>query len=107
MEKFILTILVVSNIGLGFEVAVDYEDAWSEYRGLTTTAELQPDLSDGDLVPDLETDCDHCCHSVAHFAGLIISNLAVPFLRASCPIPSSDAANYLANRSPPTPPPNA
>ena len=107
MQKFILTIIAVSNLGLGFEVAIDYEDTWLEYGGLATTAELYSDLSDRGNVPNAETDCDHCCHGVAHLTGVIISNVTVPYVQTSCPIPLSDMAIYFANRSPPTPPPNA
>ncbi len=107
MQKFILTIIVISNVCVGFEVASDYEDAWAEFGGLMTVTDLPSDLTDGGDIPDGETECDHCCHGVAHFAGAVGDNVTVPFMGTSSAIPLSDTVSYFIGRSPPTPPPNA
>ena len=106
MQQFILAIIVISNVSVGFEVATDYEDAWAEFARLTTISDLQSGFAGGSDGHGEDTDCDHCCHGVAHFTGIVIDNFAVPFVRASSAIPLSDKANYFTSRSPPTPPPN-
>jgi hypothetical protein len=106
MQTLILAILVISNVSGGIEIAADYEDAWAEFGGLKLVADFQPDLTDGDHDPDEEADCDHCCHGGAHFAGVIVSRLILPYVAASSGVTPVETPHLLVNRSPPTPPPN-
>jgi hypothetical protein len=107
MQKLILTMIVISNICVGFEVAIDYEDAWAEFGSLVTASNFHAGIVDGDNDSGEDADCDHCCHGAAHFTGAVATNFVVPFQRASSAIPLSDKAGNFASRSPPTPPPNA
>ncbi len=106
MQKFLLTIFIISNISAGLEVATDYEDIWAEF-GIAASASLaQSDLTaDGDE-PEDEIACDHCCHGEAHFAGAIVSCLTLSYVRASSGDVIFDMLRQSAGQSPPTPPPN-
>lgn len=107
MKKFLLAILIISNIGAGFEVATDYEETWVGFGSLTSATDIQSGLVDeGDELDEL-TNCDHCCHGAAHFVGIIGSCFILPYVRASSGAVDSVTPYQLSGRSPPTPPPNA
>ncbi|KAA3663439.1 MAG: hypothetical protein DWQ04_10630 [Chloroflexi bacterium] len=106
MRQFILTILIISNIGAGIEVASDLDDAWMEIDIFTATDGLQSTLISGGDEPTEEADCDHCCHAGAHFAGVIFSPLTMPFVRSSSDTVFAHRPYFFPGRSPPTPPPN-
>jgi hypothetical protein len=106
MQKTILTILIICNLSVGVEVATDYDDAWPDFGGTAFAADILAGLADGNTDPDAETDCDHCCHGVAHFAGIVAASATLPYLHAASAIPHLDTPTNFTNPSPPTPPPN-
>jgi len=106
MRQFILTILIISNIGAGFEVASDYDDTWAQIDILTVVDGLQSSLADSGSVPADEAICDHCCHAAAHFTGAITSCLVLPYIRSSSDAIFTGTPYQFYGRSPPTPPPN-
>ncbi len=106
MRQLILTILIISNLGVGLEIVTDFDDAWAKASVSSSVDGLQSSLSDSGEQTAQDVDCDHCCHAAAHFAGTIASCLVTPYVRAA-----SDAIFYgtsyqFTGRSPPTPPPN-
>ena len=116
MRQFILTILIISNIGVGLETATDIDDAWAKIDVFTDVSAIidgwQSSLADDGDEPVQnrdwqDSDCDHCCHSGAHFAGVIVSCLTTPYMRSSADGILAGAPYQFTGRSPPTPPPNA
>ena len=71
MRGFILTIVFFSNVVGGIEIASDYKDVCADYRVSAITDELPTVSADNPNNPSDTVDCDHCCHSGAHFAGLV------------------------------------
>ena len=106
MRRLILTILIISNIGAGFEIATDLDDAWAEIDVFTVIDGAQSGLVAGDSESADKAGCDHCCHAGAHFAGIVISSLTMPYVRSSSDLVFSCRPYHFAGRSPPTPPPN-
>jgi hypothetical protein len=108
MRRLILTVLVISNIGAGIEIAADYDDVWAEVGISFANADQlhSGHFDDGDGL-DKDADCDHCCHSSAHFSGAVFSLPTLPFMHNSSGVALSYTSHSYAGASPPTPPPNA
>jgi len=107
MRHIILTFLILTNIVGGIEVASDVEDVWGDFGVLSNAnGEVQSSSDDGTDPLD-SSDCDHCCHSGAHFAGFIPSAITVYCERQAQLMPFVNSIYHLASRAPPTPPPNA
>jgi hypothetical protein len=107
MLKLILTILIISNISAGIEIATDLEDVWAEFGGAMIATDLQLGFADGGNSSHEEEACDHCCHGVAHFSGVVVSCITLPYISTSLAIHITDTLYYFTSLSPPTPPPNA
>jgi len=107
MRQFILTILVISNIGAGFEIATDFDDARVEIGAVVLADGPQAGIAGHNDESAVEADCDHCCHSASHFAGAVVSCQTLPHMRASTGANLPDVLYQFVGRSPPTPPPNA
>jgi hypothetical protein len=108
MRRLILTVLVISNIGAGIEIAADYEDTWAEAGIFFANADhLQSSHLDGGDGADKDGDCNHCCHGSAHFSGAAFSLPTLPFMHDSSGVALSYTSHSYAGASPPTPPPNA
>lgn len=107
MRSLILTILILSNIVGGIEVASDINDVWADIGVLTAADTSHSETANGGNDPIEASDCDHCCHGGAHFAGFACAVIDVSYSRASFGISFRDNPYQLASGAPPTPPPNA
>jgi len=107
MHRTILIFLILSNIVGGIEVASDVEDVWGDFGVLSSSSGELHSSSDSGTDPLESSDCDHCCHSGAHYAGFI-SSAAITYCEHQAQItPFVESIYHLALRAPPTPPPNA
>ena len=106
MQSFILSIVILSNFVGGIEVASDVSDVWADFGVQMGADGFQSELADSNNDPLETDDCDHCCHSGAHFAGFAVAVLVQSFDRNFFGIPFLDNPYHLASSAPPTPPPN-
>lgn len=106
MRKLILAILVICNVGAGIELAADLEDVLLQSDLSSQAGDVLSTSLDGDQDGDSAVDCDHCCHAVAHLAGMIIRSRMIPYQAGHTEFALADILYWLPPTAPPNPPPN-
>lgn len=106
MRQLIFTIFVFTNIVGGIEIASDIGDVWLDAGVAVDVGENAVGALDGDSDPLAESECDHCCHGGAHFAGFAVARSLSAFNRALLQTPFQASFYRHAIGAPPTPPPN-
>lgn len=75
MQRIWAFLIIAAMLVANFEILTDLEEV---LPADADTSSLISSLDGGAPInPDGESDCDHCCHASAHFAG-VISELADP-----------------------------
>lgn len=108
MRYSILLILLLTNLVNGIGLASDLQDVCSDFGvPAAFTDSAGENNADTDSDPLESIACDHCCHGVAHYAGFVATNAAIPFDKPTLSASFQNAIYYRLASAPPTPPPNA
>lgn len=103
MQRIIASILMVTFLVAGFEIAIDLEEALEgESVSLSTNHQLGEDDNSGE-----SSDCDHCCHASAHYAGALLACSVIAQITHSIIVELPSSAYQFPAAAPPIPPPIA
>jgi len=106
MQQLILGILVICNVGAGIELAADLEDVFLQSNLISQADAVLVPPPDGNPDGDSAVGCDHCCHGIAHLAGMIVHSRMIPYQAGHTQFALAVKRYWLPPTAPPNPPPN-